>query len=179
MRRQRRSITDITCENCKYLPTKRSRNKRKQIPKESDVKNLQLHGSPVGYPVAKTSCEEMTMDYSQLSDFEINVAVFEAIHNGSPDYKEGENGDMVFVSFEGDIVNGDAVEVEVERGSFNPCANPADSWPIIEKYRISIINLDEDEWGARGVAYCKSKRAIHENPLRAAMIVFLMMQRIQ
>ncbi|EHX2750307.1 DUF2591 family protein, partial [Escherichia coli] len=48
-----------------------------------------------------------------------------------------------------------------------------------EKYRISIINLDEDEWGARGVAYCKSKRAIHENPLRAAMIVFLMMQRIQ
>lgn len=94
-------------------------------------------------------------------------------------YKEGENGDMVFVSFEGDIVNGDAVEVEVERGSFNPCANPADSWPIIEKYRISIINLDEDEWGARGVDYCKSKRAIHENPLRAAMIVFLMMQRIQ
>ncbi|EPU2781873.1 phage protein NinX family protein, partial [Escherichia coli] len=33
----------------------------------------------MGYPVAKTSCEEMTMDYSQLSDFEINVAVFEAI----------------------------------------------------------------------------------------------------
>lgn len=55
------------------------------------------------------------MDYSQLSDFEINVAVFEAIHNGSPDYKEGENGAMVFISFEGDIVNGDAVEVEVER----------------------------------------------------------------
>ncbi|ECM4326766.1 NinE family protein, partial [Escherichia albertii] len=23
MRRQRRSITDIICENCKYLPTKR------------------------------------------------------------------------------------------------------------------------------------------------------------
>ena len=32
------SITDIICENCKYLPTKRSRNKRKPIPKESDVK---------------------------------------------------------------------------------------------------------------------------------------------
>ncbi|EIB1972848.1 NinE family protein, partial [Escherichia coli] len=27
MRRQRRSITDIICENCKYLPTKRTRNK--------------------------------------------------------------------------------------------------------------------------------------------------------
>ncbi|EER3391674.1 NinE family protein, partial [Escherichia coli] len=24
MRRQRRSFTDIICENCKYLPTKRS-----------------------------------------------------------------------------------------------------------------------------------------------------------
>ncbi|EFH5309004.1 NinE family protein [Escherichia coli] len=40
MARQRRSITDIICENCKYLPTKRSRNKRKPIPKESDVKTF-------------------------------------------------------------------------------------------------------------------------------------------
>lgn len=40
MRRQRRSITDIICENCKYLPTKRTRNKRKPIPKESDVKTF-------------------------------------------------------------------------------------------------------------------------------------------
>ncbi|EFX26833.1 putative DNA N-6-adenine-methyltransferase from phage origin [Escherichia coli O55:H7 str. USDA 5905] len=40
MRRQRRSITDIICENCKYLPTKRSRNKPKPIPKESDVKTF-------------------------------------------------------------------------------------------------------------------------------------------
>ncbi|EJM2739676.1 NinE family protein, partial [Salmonella enterica] len=38
--RQRRSITDIICENCKYLPTKRSRNKPKPIPKESDVKTF-------------------------------------------------------------------------------------------------------------------------------------------
>ncbi|AZU84630.1 phage protein NinX family protein [Escherichia coli] len=125
------------------------------------------------------------MDYSQLSDFEINVAVFEAIHNGSPDYKEGENGAMVFISFEGDIVNGDAVEVEVERGSFNPCANPADAWPIITENNISIIldnpsmpcatdnarDLFDDALPNVGVAY--------DNPLRAAMIVFLMMRRIQ
>ncbi|MHC0497320.1 NinE family protein [Escherichia coli] len=31
---------NIICENCKYLPTKRSRNKRKLIPKESDVKTF-------------------------------------------------------------------------------------------------------------------------------------------
>lgn len=127
------------------------------------------------------------MDYSQLSDFEINVAVFEAIHNGSPDYKEGENGDMVFVSFEGDIVNGDAVEVEVERGSFNPCANPADAWQIITENKISTMWMTaEKEWCAwsggdleegcweweniPGYYFCG------ESPLRAAMIVFLMMQ---
>ncbi|EFN4190121.1 DUF2591 domain-containing protein [Escherichia coli] len=122
------------------------------------------------------------MDYSQLSDFEINVAVFEAIHNGSPDYKEGENGAMVFISFEGDIVNGDAVEVEVERGSFNPCANPADAWPIITENNISII-LDNpsipcatdnarDLFDDAGPNVCVA----YDNPLRAAMIVFLMMQ---
>ncbi|EBY0984812.1 DUF2591 domain-containing protein [Salmonella enterica subsp. enterica serovar Bovismorbificans] len=127
------------------------------------------------------------MDYSQLSDFEINVAVFEAIHNGSPDYKEGENGDMVFVSFEGDIVNGDAVEVEVERGSFNPCANPADAYPIITENKISTMwmtaekewcawsggDLEEGCWEWRNIPdYC----FCGESPLRAAMIVFLMMQ---
>ncbi|EFC4463149.1 DUF2591 domain-containing protein [Escherichia coli] len=121
------------------------------------------------------------MDYSQLSDFEINVAVFEAIHNGSPDYKEGENGDMVFVSFEGDIVNGDAVEVEVERGSFNPCANPADAWPIIVENRIGIIPAPENGlWKAAHRKVGSDSTPYHmtqdENPLRAAMIVFLMMQ---
>ncbi|EFM1580797.1 TPA: DUF2591 family protein [Escherichia coli] len=121
------------------------------------------------------------MDYSQLSDFEINVAVFEAIHNGSPDYKEGENGDMVFVSFEGDIVNGDAVEVEVERGSFNPCANPADADPIIVENRIGIIPAPENGlWKAAHRKVGSDSTPYHitqdENPLRAAMIVFLMMQ---
>ena len=124
------------------------------------------------------------MDYSQLSDFEINVAVFEAIHNGSPDYKEGENGDMVFVSFEGDIVNGDAVEVEVERGSFNPCVNPADAWPIITENKISIMFDSTDmryegeyhEW-CDAISSCQKFGIQYQsNPLRAAMIVFLMMQ---
>ncbi|EFU2669866.1 DUF2591 family protein [Escherichia coli] len=108
------------------------------------------------------------MDYSQLSDFEINKRVFKAIVGAKPlGYPHNADGRSV-----GNEVNGNY-------RWYDYCNNPADAWPIIEKYRISIINLDEDEWGARGVAYCKSKRAIHENPLRAAMIVFLMMQRIQ
>ena len=124
------------------------------------------------------------MDYSQLSDFEINVAVFEAIHNGSPDYKEGENGAMVFISFEGDIVNEDAVEVEVERGSFNPCANPADAWPIIMENMISVCAYKRANPGMKAVSWWEADSfgehiTLDDNPLRAAMIVFLMMQRIQ
>lgn len=99
------------------------------------------------------------MDYSQLSDFEINKRVAKSIYS---------------VSFVDPLCR--TVSVSGAGRLFDPCNNPADAWPIIDKYRISIINLGEDEWGARGVADCKSKRAIHENSLRAAMIVFLMMQ---
>ena len=95
-------------------------------------------------------------DYSKMSDIEINNLVFDAIQEAPPALLWGKS-----------------------RRYLDFCNSLADAWPIIEKYRISIINLDEDEWGARGVAYCKSKRAIHENPLRAAMIVFLMMQENQ
>ncbi|EEW7499091.1 DUF2591 domain-containing protein [Escherichia albertii] len=129
----------------------------------------------MGYPVAKTSCEEMTMDYSQLSDFEINRMVGDIIFKGLWACKPETSGNNTNKWYYGNA--------DTTFEPLNPlpdyCNDPSASWPIIEKYRISIINLDEDEWGARGVAYCKSKRAIHENPLRAAMIVFLMMQRIQ
>ncbi|EFO4045847.1 protein ninX [Escherichia coli] len=129
----------------------------------------------MGYPVAKTSCEEMTMDYSQLSDFEINRMVGDIIFKGLWACKPETSGNNTNKWYYGNA--------DTTFEPLNPlpdyCNDPSASWPIIEKYRISIINLDEDEWGARGVADCKSKRAIHENSLRAAMIVFLMMQRIQ
>ncbi|EDT6616585.1 DUF2591 domain-containing protein [Salmonella enterica subsp. enterica] len=112
------------------------------------------------------------MDYSQLSDFEINKRVAICCGFAPEDCEIAKLGTSI-VGVEWDDGTGYAIK------TVDYCKSPADAWPIIEKYRISIINLDEDEWGARGVAYCKSKRAIHENPLRAAMIVFLMMQRIQ
>ncbi|EEQ3040097.1 DUF2591 domain-containing protein [Escherichia coli] len=113
------------------------------------------------------------MDYSQLSDFEINKAV--AISVGFQCYY-GDGSYTNNLGLRGAIVKGENDSGLFMVGEFNPCNNPADAWPIIKENMISIINLDEDEWGARGMAYCKSKRAIHENPLRAAMIVFLMMQ---
>ncbi|EBJ8779821.1 NinE family protein [Salmonella enterica] len=40
MKKQRRSITQIAMDNFIFIPTKRSRNKPKPIPKESDVKTF-------------------------------------------------------------------------------------------------------------------------------------------
>lgn len=114
------------------------------------------------------------MDYSKLSDFEINTAVFEAIHGGSPDYKEGDGGAMVLISYEGDVVGGDAVEVEVERGVFNPCNSPADAWPVIVDNKISLL-WNIKNWSSWPGDFPDAE-INHENPLRAAMIVFLMMQ---
>ncbi|ECJ2352190.1 DUF2591 domain-containing protein [Salmonella enterica subsp. enterica serovar Java] len=114
------------------------------------------------------------MDYSQLSDFEINRMVGDIIFKGLWACKPETSGNNTNKWYYGNA--------DTTFEPLNPlpdyCNDPSASWPIIEKYRISIINLDEDEWGARGVADCKSKRAIHENSLRAAMIVFLMMQDV-
>lgn len=37
MKKQRRSITQIAMDNLMFIPTKRSRNKPKPVPNESDV----------------------------------------------------------------------------------------------------------------------------------------------
>nr|DAZ64419.1 MAG TPA: Protein of unknown function (DUF2591) [Caudoviricetes sp.] len=114
------------------------------------------------------------MDYSKMSDFEINAAVFESLHGGAPDYKEGDCGAMVLISYEGDVVGGDAVEVEVEHGLFNPCNNPSDAWPIILDAKIQTFWRGET-WGARTI---HTPVVECQNPLRAAMIVFLLMQEL-
>lgn len=122
------------------------------------------------------------MDYSKLSDFEINCEVFEKLYGGAPDYKEGENGAMVLISYEGDIVRGEPVEIAVERGKFSPCNNPADAWPIILKNNITIINdkncyprATNDSHAFIHEQFNDCIHALDRNPLRAAMIVYLMM----
>lgn len=74
-------------------------------------------------------------------------------------------------------------------GPFNPCNNPSDAWPIIVGKKLSLINAD-DKWlcvpedepinGVTGDAVhmiYSGDGVEHENPLRAAMIVFLMMMQ--
>ena len=83
------------------------------------------------------------MDYSKMSDAEINEAVFDFIK-----------------------------PVEWRISGYDYCNNPSDAWPIIEKYRISFLD-QLTEWcvDAKGVSPIFDTR-----PLRAAMIVFLLMQ---
>lgn len=101
------------------------------------------------------------MDYSQLSDFEINKRVAKSIYS---------------VSFVEPLSR--TVSVSGGKRLFDPCNNPADAWPIIVGSKINI------RFGAEGMA-CEAQfmqyghesvECYHANPLRAAMIVFLMMQ---
>ena len=60
--------------------------------------------------------------------------------------------------------------------TFDPCNNPADAWPIITSSMISIrpVGNDGQLWEASGMGGMKAD--YDKNPLRSAMIVFLMMK---
>ncbi|WP_410759467.1 phage protein NinX family protein [Citrobacter youngae] len=107
------------------------------------------------------------MDYSKLSDFEINKSVAEV---SSIDC-------CVRINFSGESIGGEARKwlCRYEEGTkFDPCNNPADAWPIIVDNSIGIKKQSNGLWvsSRHGGMYPQ----YHENPLRAAMIVFLMMQ---
>lgn len=105
------------------------------------------------------------MDYSKMSDFEINLQVNRALG-----MKHYPNEEKQVVEMFGDVV------------IFDPCNNPADAWPIITENNISII-LDNPTMP------CATANArdlfddadpivsvVYDKPLRAAMIVYLQLQ---
>ncbi|MEM7975225.1 DUF2591 family protein [Morganella morganii subsp. sibonii] len=99
--------------------------------------------------------------YRDKSDFEINKAVAVAL------------GKVIGIRPDSNIIyliGGD------ELIEFSPCNNPADAMPIIIENGISIMaNWGRDgEWAAtyRISIYAEN----NENPLRAAMEIFLMMK---
>ena len=119
------------------------------------------------------------MNYESMSDFEINKAVSMVV----------DFGDLVcFVNDEREVVYICEVDGAYSMnpvGDFNPCNNPADAWPIIIDNKISIeYDQSEDSWIAHQGDYLIGKyvsicgyryQYSDKNPLRAAMIVFLMM----
>ena len=123
----------------------------------------------------------MSTDYSKMSDFEINKLVALA---------SGKN--IKFISVDADdneigVIVGE--KCTRQRLPFDPCNSPADAWPIIVANLIEVSPdydfTDESEqelhatglWTANHVEVDgKSYYQSHQNPLRASMIVFLMMQ---
>lgn len=114
------------------------------------------------------------MDYSKLSDQEVNAVVAKKIG-----IQFDEEGPCIFDSSNIDSPYSDGEPV---RFSFDPCNNAADAWPIIESNGISIVKHGHGMWLASSDAYWvdgvewQIGGENHPNPLRAAMIVFLMMQ---
>ena len=118
------------------------------------------------------------MDYSQLSDFEINKLVAYALGNadvGRP-FDEISGTACRFTVFKNSGLNREGeIVMRPMTVTKDFCNNPADAWPIIESNRISIRNRYEGDWKAEN-EWGESRFHVACNPLRAAMIVFLMMQ---
>lgn len=120
------------------------------------------------------------MNYSKLSDFEINKRVARALDLISPD-NDRTAIDCYLESKAGCGVNWFKVGDE-DATYFDPCNNPSDAWPIIFENEIAIIppvSNGTNGWKAERFfpKNCgKLIDAIDKNPLRAAMIVYLMMQ---
>jgi hypothetical protein len=114
----------------------------------------------------------MSTDYSKMSDFEINKCVALIVN---PALAEMECYDIssraVFHDKSGTC-------------GFSFISDPADAWPIISDSRISICfdqTIPEYEGEFKqwccAISPCQNYQAQYQsNPLRAAMIVFLMMQ---
>lgn len=100
------------------------------------------------------------MDYSKMSDRDIDRLVLQEIYGNQANDK-----DIICSWF---------------RGGFKYTTNPADAWPIIAGNLIALRPVEQYVGGYRwfakkGEGDFGAKYA-DENPLRAAMCLFLMMQ---
>lgn len=118
------------------------------------------------------------MDYSQLSDFEINKRVADIVMNGTwhvrPSHPDNTTGGWLYGS--NGIQTYDLPDY---------CNSPESAWPIIVGNDISL-NSYGSAWeasfehdapiGAFGTDETVTSGYEHRNPLRAAMIAFMMKQ---
>lgn len=110
------------------------------------------------------------MDYSKLSDFEINGRVARATQKIG-DFTQAR-GKTLIHDYE-DV--GEFKNICVGWKEFDPCNNAADAWPIILCNRITLMPASKgDKWMAQ--VFDHAIADVSTNPLRSAMIVFLMMQ---
>lgn len=116
------------------------------------------------------------LNYEKMSDLQINLLVAKAVGVDAV-----ENSGVVF----GEVKHEGSNVVSVI-GVADYCNNPSDAWPIIVENNISITKyISMDEWEVFGGGVCvdydhciisnSDCSYSNKNPLRAAMIVFLMM----
>ncbi|HDU8645535.1 TPA: DUF2591 family protein [Morganella morganii subsp. morganii] len=112
--------------------------------------------------------------YRDKSYFEINKAVADYYLTRAYRFNsENETVELIDIDLScefGSKIN--RVDAQVV-GTFDPCNNPSDSMPIINKYGISLMYQDREFQVATndGNYYC-----CMSNPLKAAMVIFLMMK---
>lgn len=112
------------------------------------------------------------MDYNKLTDFEINSAVHNYLmENPYKIYFLGEDK-IRWVRGDTDVVTD---KIPYKKGTLSDyCNNVSDAWKVIVENRIFIGPIFVSDWCA--TSECDSYRSINKNPLRAAMIVFIMMK---
>jgi hypothetical protein len=107
-------------------------------------------------------------DYSAMSDFEVNLLVA----------KSALNFDQLSST---QCLNKAHVQWAdgVNWHKFDPCNNPSDAWPIITGNRISLVapmSYDSTQDWMAYPAHDSDIDPTDTNPLRAAMICYLMMK---
>lgn len=108
----------------------------------------------------------MMTGYSKLTDGEISVLVCKALHPGRDVRPHSTNPKGAeYIRYYGN-------KLKYELGFF-PVSRVEDGFPIITRNRIAIAPAGKTTWQA---SHESGLKASHKNPLRAAMIVYLMLQ---
>lgn len=94
--------------------------------------------------------------YNEMSDFEINLKVADKL---GIDYTTDSIGNLIIYKHS-------------SPSHFNPCNNPSDAMPIINKYGISLVYQDGKFQFA---THDGNIECCDNNPLRASMIILLCM----
>lgn len=112
--------------------------------------------------------------YSLMSDFDINHSVLSSMKIDGRVFDKPHFADGSSVGIHYDI--GDRYEW------FDYCNNPSDAWPLIESNLICLMAdvfcepQDGGKWIAQPAYGWQHERVRNDNPLRAAMIMYLMMK---
>lgn len=123
------------------------------------------------------------MNYEAMNDFEINRAVACRLDRGELDLfgRPLFTPDCYWAIHNSCAVEWHRVGAD-ESQVFNPCNAPSDAWPIIVANKICIMYdvmaepCDGGSWIAQPSYGYSSERVRNDNPLRAAMVAFLMAQ---